>query len=38
MKQERTSKPKPIQSNPYDSNAKLTTGVRTNQSNPNTKK
>lgn len=28
MKQEKTSKPKPIQSNPYEPNAKLQTGAR----------
>jgi hypothetical protein len=29
MKAEKTSKPKPIQSNPYDADAKLQTGKRT---------
>lgn len=33
MKAERTSKPKPVQSSPYDNNAKLATGERTRPSN-----
>ena len=33
QKAERTSKPKPIQSNPYSSNAKLETGARHPPSN-----
>jgi hypothetical protein len=37
MKQEKTSKPKAVQSNPYDSNAKLTTGVRTTNNLKNKK-
>ena len=28
MKAERSSKPKPIQSSPYDDNAKLSVGIR----------
>ncbi len=34
MKAEKTSKPKPIQANPYDSDAKLSTGQRRDQNTP----
>ena len=37
MKQEKSSKPKPIQASPYDSNANLKTGVRSTN-NQNIKK
>ena len=32
MKAEKTSRPKPIQSSPYDEGANLTTGVRSKNS------
>ena len=37
MKAEKTSKPKAIQSSPFDSDAKLTTGLRTKPNTSNRK-